>query len=236
MLYPKLNKTKRVLKWLIRFALIVAFVAELYYRNWLTFTITSIALILTFLPELVEKKYKIDIPEEFEIWILIFVYLSLYLGEVQNFYELFWWWDTLLHGFSAISIGLLGFVVMLYLEQGNHVKAKPILICLLAFLFAVALGALWEIFEFTMDQTLGSTMQDNSLVDTMVDLIVDTIGAFIGALVGFIYLKNQNSRWGFTINSFVNLNSSLFKKIKKDVSENYKTLKKLKIVTPFPSK
>jgi hypothetical protein len=225
MLYSKLNKIKKTLKWLIRFALIIAFFAEVYYKSWLSLFITILALILTFGPEIFEKRFKLDLPEEFEIWIIIFIYLTLYLGEVKDFYLLFWWWDILLHGFSAISIGLVGFVIMLSLQQGHLIKAKPFLICLFAFAFAVAAGAIWEIFEFLMDLIFNITMQNNSLEDTMLDIIVDTIGALIGSIFGYIYLKNQKSKWVFPINSFVNLNSSLFKKIEKSVSKNYKNLK-----------
>ena len=193
-------------------ALVVALFAEIYYRSWLTFAITFVALLLTFIPEIVEKKYKIDIPEGFEIWILVFIYLSLYLGEVQKFYHIFWWWDLMLHGFSAISVGLVGFIVIFYLQQGNKVHAKPVLICLFAFSFAVAAGTVWEVFEFGMDRFFGLTMQNGSLIDTMEDLIIDSVGAFIGALCGFVYLKNKDSRWAFAIRSFINLNSLLFKK------------------------
>lgn len=203
---------KKILRSIILIALVVALFAEIYYRSWLTFAITFVALLLTFIPQLVEKKYKIDIPEGFEIWILIFIYLSLYLGEVQKFYHIFWWWDILLHGFSAISIGLVGFVVMFYLQQGNKVHAKPLLVCLFAFSFAVAAGAIWEVFEFGMDQFFGLTMQNNSLLDTMQDIIIDSVGAFIGSLFGFIYLKNKDSRWAFGVRSFINLNSFLFKR------------------------
>lgn len=232
MLYPKLNKTKRILAWLLRFALVIAFFAEIYYRSWLPLFITVVALILTFGSEIFEKSFKIDLPEEFEIWILIFIYLTLYLGEVQKFYHFFWWWDLLLHGFSAISIGLVGFVVILSLQSENKVRAKPLWICLFAFTFALAVGALWEIFEFSMDQTFGLTMQDNSLVDTMIDLIIDSVGAFIGAGFGFVYLKNKKSKWAFPINSFVKLNSFLFKKIGKRVSSNYKLIN----IKSYPSK
>jgi len=229
MKYHKLFVTKKVFNYLIRFALLVALVAEFYYQSWLPFAIITLALILTFIPSLVEKKYNIDLPEELEIWILIFIYLTLYLGEVQKFYHIFWWWDILLHGFSAISIGFVGFIVVLYLQQGNLVRAKPVMLSLLAFSFALAGGALWEIFEFSMDQFFGFTMQDASLVDTMWDLIIDSAGAFIGALFGFIYLKDHQSFFAYTIRAFVDLNSSLFKKLNKDLSKKYSDLKKIEL-------
>lgn len=229
MKYHRLFVTKKVFNYLIRFALLVALVAEFYYQSWLPFAIIALALFLTFIPSLFEKKYNIDLPEELEIWILIFIYLTLYLGEVQKFYHIFWWWDILLHGFSAISIGFVGFVVVLYLQQGNLVRAKPVMLSLLAFSFAVAIGTTWEIFEFGMDQLFGLNMQKSGLIDTMTDLIVDCAGAFIGALSGYIYLKDHQSFFAYTIRSFVDLNSSLFKKLNRGLSKKYSDLKKIEL-------
>jgi hypothetical protein len=227
--FTRLGLAKRVLQYVIWFALIVALFAEIYYQNWLALIVIIAALILTILPIVFQKKYNIYLPEEFEMWILIFIYLTLYLGDIQKFYALFWWWDVLLHGFSAVSIGIVGFIIMLYLQQGNKVHAKPFLICLFAFSFTVAAGAIWEIFEFSLDQIFGLTTQDNSLIDTMWDLIIDSIGAFVGSLLGYIYLKDKNSGLAYTIRSFVRLNSSMFKELKEEVSKKYKKIKDSKV-------
>jgi len=47
-----------------------------------------------------------------------------------------------------------------------------------------SIGALWEVFEFGMDQIFGMNMQKSGLVDTMGDLIVDAIGAGLAAMSG----------------------------------------------------
>ena len=64
-----------------------------------------------------------------------------------------------------------------------------------------ALGAVWEIYEFTMDSVFGTNMQkymlDNgtaligqaALQDTMKDIIVDAIGALVMSTIGYISLK-----------------------------------------------
>ena len=75
---------------------------------------------------------------------------------------------------------------MLY--QDKKFKASPILIVIFGFSFAVAIGSIWEIFEFTMDSILGFNMQKSGLIDTMSDLIVDAIGAAVAAFVGYFYL------------------------------------------------
>jgi uncharacterized membrane protein YjdF len=62
---------------------------------------------------------------------------------------------------------------------------NPGFVALFAFVFAIALGTLWEIFEFAMDQIFGLEMQKpmfgdpSGLTDTMWDMIVNAIGAGI---------------------------------------------------------
>ena len=68
-------------------------------------------------------------------------------------------------------------------------------------LLSLALGAVWEIYEFTMDSVFGTNMQkymlDNgtaligqaALQDTMKDIIVDAIGALVMSTIGYISLK-----------------------------------------------
>jgi len=84
-----------------------------------------------------------------------------------------------------------------------------------AFCFAMTIGALWEVFEFGMDQMFGMNMQKTGLDDTMGDLIVNTLGAAIGAASGFAYLKGQ-ARGGVQqmIDEFVQRNPRFFKRRK----------------------
>ena len=67
---------------------------------------------------------------------------------------------------------------------------SPLLIALFSFTFSLALGALWEIFEFSMDQIFLTNMQTSGVVDTMWDLIADALGAFSMSVIGFLHLKH----------------------------------------------
>jgi uncharacterized membrane protein YjdF len=82
---------------------------------------------------------------------------------------------------------------------------RPGFIAFFAFCFAIAVGALWEIFEFAMDELVGTNMQKpflgdpSGLTDTMWDLIVNALGALAIALFGYLYMKRGMSspveRW-----------------------------------------
>ena len=170
-------------------------------------------LALTFIPLVFEDFYDIKIPVGFTAAIIVFIFGTLFLGEVGDFYERFWWWDILLHTGSAIGFGLIGFIALFILFKGDKLAGPPILISMFAFCFAISIGAIWEIFEFAMDQLFALNMQKSGLIDTMYDLIVDTIGAAFGASAGFVYLKEQKLGWlSKLIDEFVRLNERLFEK------------------------
>ena len=95
----------------------------------------------------------------------------------------------------------------------------PGFIAFFAFSFAVAIGALWEIFEFAVDQTMGTSMQKpmlgdpSGLTDTMWDMIVNAIGAAIISISGWWYLKRKRTffvrEW---IRKFIKKNPGMFRK------------------------
>lgn len=158
-----------------------------------------------FLPNIISKKTKIVIPSKMYITYILFLYGAVFLGEVRNYYYRVPHWDTILHTFSGAMFGALGFSFVNILNKNEkvHVKLSPIFVALFSFLFAVTLGVIWEIFEFTVDGLLGVNMQKFALengtllagrlavIDTMQDLIVDSIGAFVVSIIGYISLKHK---------------------------------------------
>jgi len=196
----KENSVKTINKYLliaIRISLIIAVFIEVYEKRWFTLFITFLTIVLTFLPFLLERKYKIDIPESFEILMVLFIYAALYLGEVQKFYLKFWWWDIFLHFWAAMALGMIGLTILFIIYKKRKIKAKPIWILLFAFSFAVSIGVIWEIFEFSMDLIFKTNMQKSmlgdtsGLTDTMIDLIMDSLGALISATIGYFYIKKK---------------------------------------------
>jgi len=173
-----------------------------------------IILFITFLPIILGKRFDVRIPHGFETLAVIFLYMSLFLGETQSYYTRFWWWDLVLHSGSAFLLGILGFLMVYVLNERKEVDLdmKPKFIALFAFMFAVSIGALWEIFEYGMDQVFGLNMQKSGLQDTMWDLIVDVAGAAFISILGWGYINNREEdsfleRW---IRDFVEKNPRLF--------------------------
>lgn len=162
------------------------------------------------LPSFLYKKFHVTIPSNTIIAYLIFLYAAIVLGEVRSFYYRFEHWDTVLHAFSAGMLGSLGFDVVNFLNKSDTIKLQlsPFFVALFAFCFAISIGVLWEIYEFSFDGILGLNMQKFrledgtnligrlALVDTMDDLIIDCIGAFVTSMIGYFgllhYKKMEN--------------------------------------------
>ena len=171
-------------------------------------------LFITFLPVMLGKRFDVTIPHGFETLAVVFLYMSLFLGEFQGYYTRFWWWDLVLHSGSAFLLGILGFLLVYVLneKQDMHLDLSHKFVALFAFMFAVGMGAIWEIFEFMMDQLFGTNMQKSGLVDTMWDLIVDVLGAGFISILGLGYIRTRETdsfleRW---IEEFIRKNPQLF--------------------------
>ena len=186
---PLLEKFHFFFIWFVRITLLIALFRALISENWYVFGIVLFALLLTFFAFIIEKRYKIDIPIEFEIGIVLLIYGSIFLGELRGYYTTFWWWDIVLHTLTGVIVGLVGFLVLLMLYRRKRVIAAPFSIALFSFSLAAAIGGIWEIFEFGMDQLFGLNMQKSGLMDTMFDIIVNDVGAFLSSLLGYFYLK-----------------------------------------------
>lgn len=168
---------------------------------------------LSLVPVLFARWAELHVPSSFMLAIVAFLGGTLLLGEVWGFYERFWWWDLVLHGGSALGFGMIGFVLIFMMFQGDRFAAPHGALAFFAFCFALAIGAGWEVFEYGMDQLFGLNMQKSGLDDTMGDLIVDIAGAGIGALAGYAYLKGrQAAGLQRLIGEFIERNPRLFSK------------------------
>lgn len=199
----KTEKFKSVFTLAVVFFLVVAMIFQIFTNNWVSLFFTFLILLLVLSPYLIEKRFNIDIPEELEIVGVFLAYFSLYLGEIRGYYVKIWWWDVFLHGTASLAFGLIGFTVLLVLYKKGRVGRNPFWISIFAFSFAIAIGTVWEIFEFLMDSIFDLTMQKSGLVDTMWDLIIDSVGALISSAIGYLSLKYKHGPFSKTFNHYL---------------------------------
>ena len=162
-----------------------------------------------FLPTILSRKWNIVVPGTITVLYYVFLYCAIFLGEVFEFFYLIPHWDTILHAFSGAMLSALGFVLVDMLNKDSHVKVSmsPFFVSLFAFCFALAMGAVWEIYEYSFDALLGLNMQKHTteagvaltgtaaLGDTMQDFIIDALSALVIAVLGFFTnRKKQESQ------------------------------------------
>lgn len=175
----------------------IELILVLLNRQWFTSFLVFAIMLATLSPMILGRRFRVHIPPEFQLLAVIFVFASLFLGEIREFYHRIWWWDIALHASSGLLLGILGFLLVYTLNEDARVELtmRPRFVALFAFFFAVAVGAVWEIFEFAMDQSFGMRMQKpmlgdpSGLTDTMWDLIVDSVGALAISLFGWWYMR-----------------------------------------------
>lgn len=210
--------------WTGRILLVVVGLEWIYLlieSQWLSLFVVSLLLIVLFIPIIFKRRLQVDIPAEFHLTAVLFTFAALYLGEVQHFYQRVWWWDIALHGSAGLLMGIFGFLLIYILNESIRIDIHltPGFIAFFAFTFAVSIGTVWEIFEFSADQIFQLNMQKpmmgdpSGLTDTMWDMIVNAIGALMISLTGWWYLKSKKNYfvkdW---IGKFIEKNPRLFSK------------------------
>ena len=222
----KTDKYTRVMYWLVMtsfiFSLIYvptrAYLDESYrasgaYKIMIFQTVCGI--IEVNLPSFLERRFNLKIPRLFAIMFLVFVWGAIFLGEIADFYYRFPFWDDVLHLWSSVMLGFLGFSLIEILnndKKHNKVSLSPTFVCIFAVFFTVFVGVVWEIYEFMSDGILGINMQKyatgsaisdtgatllqgrEALYDTMTDLIVDLLGGLAASAIGYISII-KNTGW-----------------------------------------
>jgi len=201
-------KFQKIIYFIIYVILILGLLySSLYLKNFHYSSVILFTFIISLLPAYIEKKTNLYIPPFFKSSYIIFIFSSIFLGEMLHFYKTFFWWDTVLHFLSGIGLGVIGFTLIHALTiDDQNIKSRKFLNFIFSLSFAVFLGVFWEFIEFSMDALFGLTMQDSN-TDTMKDLFVDTLGALIGAYSGIFFLENKlNYLLSFVIKEFFKKN------------------------------
>ena len=117
-------------------------------------------------------------------------------------------WDNVLHAFSSLMLGLFGFMLVYVLnksmsDEGLTAKLSPVFIAFFAFSFSVAVGCIWEIYEFSFDYFFDLNMQKyrlddgtpligrKAVFDTMKDIIIDVLGALTATVIGYLSILRK---------------------------------------------
>lgn len=159
----------------LRAAVILAFIAALVSADYQSCVMCVFVLILYSLPDLFERKLKIKLPSALEIIILCFIYAALILGEIQNYYAQFHYWDLILHTTSGFLIAAFGYSLVDLLNDRDEVpfNLSPIFMAIVSFCFSMTMGVMWEFFEYAADNIMGWDMQKDTVINAFRSVTLD---------------------------------------------------------------
>ena len=183
----KERKVRFIVINIIRLLLVISFISAFINGRQLIMLISSIAMFVTFIPYIFKEFLDIELPAHFEVIVILFIYGTMLFGEVHGFYAEFWWWSVLINFSSAIALGLVGLAVIYSLHKGERIHATPLIMSFFSFCFALAIGTLWELFEFSIDKFFMFNLHKG---DPMIDLSVNLFGAILVSTAGYYYIRN----------------------------------------------
>lgn len=168
--------------------------------------------VVAFVPDILRYKKQLVLPFAYEVGLMLFVFLSLIAGEYFDIYGELLWWDDMLHFASGLVVGYIGLLALHVDDKRKSAVSGPWFAAIFVFSLVVMSAAVWEMFEFLVDQLCGGHMQ-YGLVDTMMDIVNATAGALIIAVIGFMYYKFSRGKWlKGLFDTFVRLNPWVVKR------------------------
>ncbi len=163
--YKENRKGVLVVYLLLRFLVILVMVRQIFLHNYWNAFLCILVLIQFLIPYFITKKLKIELPSIFEIIILLFIFSSEVLGEIQNFYGVFKHFDTVLHTLNGFLCAAVGFsLIDLCNNNSEKFNLSPLYLTIVAFCFSMTIGVLWEFLEYSIDKVMLSDMQKDKLV------------------------------------------------------------------------
>ena len=163
--YKESRKGVLVVYLLLRFLVILVMVRQIFLHNYWNAFLCILVLIQFLIPYFITKKLKIELPRIFEIIILLFIFSSEVLGEIQNFYGVFNHFDTVLHTLNGFLCAAVGFsLIDLCNNNSEKFNLSPLYLTIVAFCFSMTIGVLWEFLEYSIDKVMLSDMQKDKLV------------------------------------------------------------------------
>ena len=172
--YQESKRSSLVVYAVLRVLVIVCMILQILRGNFENALLCLLSLFLLLVPFFIQKNFKITLPNTLEIIILLFIFSAEILGEIQNFYGIFPFWDTMLHTINGFLAAAVGFSLINLLNKNSEkFNLSPVYLCLVAFCFSMTIGVLWEFFEFASDKILSIDMQKDRVVDKISSVELD---------------------------------------------------------------
>lgn len=137
---------------------------------------------------------RMQLSDGFQIGFAAFITAASFVGSALGGYGAIPNWDTIVHIYSGTLLAWFGFIVANSAEASIK---KPLPLWFkntVAFMTPLAFAAAWEIYEFSSDRLLGTSMQAGGLEDTIVDMLAALLGAVVALIISTIWFVKRRKR------------------------------------------
>lgn len=176
------------LSWLMKLILTGLFFYASYKGDYLLAAAAITALIISVIPSILGRNHNVTLPWELDFLITLALFLHTFFGEWLRFYDTIWFFDKFMHLYGTSIIAIMAFMIVYTFHATRKLRLTLPFTGLFTVTFAMAVGGLWEIGEFTFDKLLDRNTQ-YSLDNTMWDMINNVIGGTVVALLGMLYVR-----------------------------------------------
>lgn len=158
---------------------IVSFIYSVRIRNALYALSSLISFALVLLPHLFEYFMSVRISWDLKAAYWFLVIGGPVLGNVYRFYHYIRPWDKLMHVLSGFLVAAFGYALPDFLLKETPGKAFK---CIFAVSVSVAIGGLWEIYEYLLDVLFKMDMQNDTVITGFSSYMLGETPGTIGAV------------------------------------------------------
>ena len=166
--YKETKKSSIAIYLFLRVLVIICAISEFFKGNYANTLLCLVSLVLFTIPTLIKEKFKIELPNALEAIVYLFIFSAEILGEINNFYKVIPYWDTMLHTLNGFLCAGVGFALIDLLNQNSkYIKLSPLYVALVAFCFSMTVGVCWEFLEYHAVIFLKTDMQKDRIVSSI---------------------------------------------------------------------
>lgn len=170
------------LTYLIQGLILLAAASSITAGRYFLAFLAGVTFLIALVPSAVLRNTPLCLPWEVNLLVAVSLYLHI-MGHIGDYYVLLApYYDKLTHFVASITVALLSISLATFAEHRGLVRLTRPALAVFILVSTLAAGVAWEIYEFAVDQALGTDLQLGN-TDTMVDFIVDLIGAMIIAVI-----------------------------------------------------
>jgi hypothetical protein len=137
--------------------------------------------LVSLIPLAVARLSRTYVPRPLEL-AFVFGMALQFASESTKLFELFYYWDKIVHQTLVALTGMLAAWLLLGYRDAFSKRIPIHFVAAFAMLLAIAVGAFWEFVEFASDW-FGNADLQKSHGDTITDILANNTGAFVATLL-----------------------------------------------------